>query len=240
MFKTTVIWFFRLFFVVAVPIFFLTLGAVILVNTAPLYESGFKRYNVSTALNVSDAQLKEVALQIRQFFNSDKEILQITVVDKNGNSIDLFDQEERAHLSDVKDLVQLGYSITMILGVAIIGFVGIGIWRRFVELSVWLRWGGIAALASMGICVVLAATNFELMFDLFHRLFFHEGTWLFDPGQSLIILFPQGFWMETGFIVGVITALCGAGFFFVGLWYNRKVVLANLLIKTTRRGRYIA
>jgi integral membrane protein (TIGR01906 family) len=237
--KPAVKWFARLFFVIATPVFFLTLAAVVLVNVTPLYSAGFKRFHVDTATNISEEQLKEIAKEIRYYFNNSEKYLQITVSDKHGHEFELFDENEQMHMADVKNLVRLGYGTTVILGLSLIGLIAVGFGRRLPEVSIWLKLGGAATMASVGIVAVLAATNFESLFDFFHQVFFKTGTWIFDqPGQYLAVLFPQAFWMEMSFLAGVLATIGGAATFFVGFRCSFRTP-QNVKDDGVKRGRFI-
>jgi len=70
-----------------------------------------------------------------------------------------------------------------------------------------------AGATALGIAVVglglLATVAFDALFELFHRLFFAGGTYLFDPRtERLVQLFPDAFWFETSVLLaGVIVLL---------------------------------
>ena len=76
-------------------------------------------------------------------------------------------------------------------------------WRAVARGGGWLAVG----LAAVG---VLFALTFDLMFELFHRLFFPGGNWAFDPEtQRLVQLYPIPFWQVT---VGALAVLAiGSG-----------------------------
>ena len=79
-------------------------------NTVELYELGFSRNNVASTSGLTDAQLSEAATQIRDYFNSSEELLdvRISVV---GGVVPLFDQREVLHMRDVKELVGNTYRV---------------------------------------------------------------------------------------------------------------------------------
>jgi integral membrane protein (TIGR01906 family) len=59
---------------------------------------------------------------------------------------------------------------------------------------------------------------FDTAFEVFHRLFFPAGTYLFDPRTDrLVQLFPEQFWVETTVGVGVLVVLLSVGL----AWFAR-------------------
>jgi integral membrane protein (TIGR01906 family) len=81
------------------------------------------------------------------------------------------------------------------------------LWRRLSRTGL-----GIAAIVVVGGAAALVF--FDAAFEVFHRLFFPAGTYLFDPRTDrLVQLFPEQFWVETSIGVGVVIALLA-----LGLW----------------------
>jgi integral membrane protein (TIGR01906 family) len=56
------------------------------------------------------------------------------------------------------------------------------------------------------------AVAFDAAFEVFHRLFFAGGTYLFDPRTDrLVQLFPETFWSETATAVGAVILVLALG-----------------------------
>ncbi len=51
--------------------------------------------------------------------------------------------------------------------------------------------------------------SFDTLFDRFHRLFFADGTWLFDQSSTLIRLFPFVFWRDAFALVLIFALVVG-------------------------------
>jgi integral membrane protein (TIGR01906 family) len=64
---------------------------------------------------------------------------------------------------------------------------------------------------------LLALVFFDAAFALFHRVFFPQGNWQFDPATDrLVQLFPERFWVETSVAVGVVVIVLGIALAWVG------------------------
>jgi len=60
---------------------------------------------------------------------------------------------------------------------------------------------------------------FDTAFEVFHRLFFPAGTYLFDPRTDrLVQLFPEQFWIETTIGVGAVVILLSIAL----AWFARR------------------
>jgi integral membrane protein (TIGR01906 family) len=53
-----------------------------------------------------------------------------------------------------------------------------------------------------------AVLAFDVLFEVFHRLFFAGGSYTFDPAtERLVQLFPFQFWQETAMAVGIVSII---------------------------------
>lgn len=121
-------------------------------------------------------------------------------------------EREREHMRDVRGVfatfafTAVGGGVLLLAAFLASGWFGVrsrvGFWRRLAAsgkaVAIVTVVGGLAGIVF-----------FDVAFELFHRLFFPPGTYLFDPRTDrLVQLFPEQFWVETTIGVGiVVTAL---------------------------------
>jgi hypothetical protein len=114
---------------------------------------------------------------------------------------------EAAHLRDAR-AVLYGF---VALAVITASFAVFAVRRARHDMGAWravARGGGLLA-ASLTVVGLLFAFTFDVMFELFHRIFFPGGNWSFDPGtQRLVQLYPIPFWQIT---VGSLAVLAIGG-----------------------------
>jgi integral membrane protein (TIGR01906 family) len=126
----------------------------------------------------------------------------------------VFDDRERSHMADVRQLVLSFYALVLLAAAALVvaGVASRGsraFWRA-VALGAKILAVGAAAVG------VAFALFFDTAFTLFHQLFFAEGTWTFDPTtERLVQLFPYGFWTETTVVLAVVGLLITVGVWLV-------------------------
>ena len=117
---------------------------------------------------------------------------------------------ERGHMRDVRTVflgLYLAAAIAaLVLAAAFVlarGRARARLWRRI------SRTGLAIAIVTLG-GGLLALVFFDAAFTLFHRVFFPQGNWQFDPTTDrLVQLFPQQFWVETSVAVGVVVVIIG-------------------------------
>jgi integral membrane protein (TIGR01906 family) len=114
-------------------------------------------------------------------------------------------ERERAHMRDVRG-VFIGFFV-----VAVVGLVGAAViaarrsgderprsWRA-------ARSGAVGLVVALAIGGAISFVAFDVLFEVFHRLFFADGSYTFDPStERLVQLFPFQFWQETAIAVGAV------------------------------------
>ena len=114
----------------------------------------------------------------------------------------VLDAAERSHMVDVRNVL---LPVTILFGAAIaVLAVLLATSRRRAWFWRAIAWGS-NALALVGIVVGIAIVFFfDAAFLLFHRVFFPQGNFSFDPRtQRLTQLFPDQFWTETSIAVAI-------------------------------------
>jgi integral membrane protein (TIGR01906 family) len=216
-------------FVLCLPLFLITINLSGAVNTARLYQYGFDKYDVSEETGIEGGELQRVAGELRGYFNSGEESLQVTFLTEDGE--ESFSDEEVFHLKEVKDVVRLCYHLLWgSFGFLAAFIIGGFIWqrRRFsLPLAKLAFVGAALTIALLIILGIAAMVNFDWLFVKFHQLFFTGETWRLSSTDYLLRMFPEGFFNDaTLFIVGAIIVealvIGGAGLGFVLIKRKRE------------------
>ncbi|MCU0483166.1 MAG: DUF1461 domain-containing protein [Chloroflexi bacterium] len=119
----------------------------------------------------------------------------------------VFNARERGHMGDVRTVW-----LAILLVAALAALLLAVAWARARDRArYWRAVASGSAVLALGTVVVGGAfvLLFDVAFEIFHRLFFAQGTYTFDPrSERLVQLFPYAFWTETSVaITGVVLAL---------------------------------
>ena len=151
----------------------------------------------------------------------------LNVVDYLKNNAELsseFNNREISHMKNVKSLtynIMAVYVITLVILVALMLLTFFYNRKRFKEfLSIMLVYVGVFSVALLLFVLIMAILNFDLLFDVFHKIFFEKGTYLFSESDLLIRLFPRKFFYDISFLI-----------FSTALISSVAVVLIGLIIK---------
>jgi integral membrane protein (TIGR01906 family) len=197
----------RVLFIICLPALFLSAGIAIAVNSHWFYHYGFEKYGISARTGIEMAELDKAARGLIDYFNSAEEYIDISVT-KDGDSFTLFNEREVLHLKDVKDLFRLDYRILLFTAIYALAFAGLSLWKKGWRYLVWGAVGGsgltLLIMLLLGLGMVL---DFDGLFLLFHLVSFSNEFWMLDPSSDyLIMLFPQGFWLDAALLCAVLTA----------------------------------
>ncbi len=126
---------------------------------------------------------------------------------------------EQEHLNDVKGVMN-GADTVFFLLLAVWGFL---FWKEKNKTKMVL-YGGYATLGII-VLVLMVLANFDVLFTLFHQIFFPQGNWQFPADSLLIQTFPFSFFYATALKIFILATLLGIIFILLGLY--RKYVLEN-------------
>ena len=110
-------------FILAVPVFLVCAAVSWAFNNPALYSGGFEKYRIAQRSGLSEAGLEQVAAELRAYFNSTAEPLQIHAR-IFGEVRPLFNAREVAHMRDVKRLVWWVYLAAAVSGVWLLAVAG--------------------------------------------------------------------------------------------------------------------
>ena len=210
-------------FLIATPIFFLTLNIRVAFNTPWVYATGFDRNNIEQRTGVPNEELNHIAGEFIAYFGSEDEFLNVQLY---GH--DLFNSREIIHMKDVKALVRCMYIVTYIAGLVIIGYLAWGfqrIGRRFLSPALrHIRRAGLFTIGSLAVVASIIGVGFPFFFTLFHKIAFRNDFWMLDPRRDfLVVMFPEQFWLEATLLAAIATvaqALLLVG----GAWWGLRIL----------------
>ncbi|OGO20176.1 MAG: hypothetical protein A2Z15_00585 [Chloroflexi bacterium RBG_16_50_11] len=211
-------------FILCLPVLLLTASVSLAANSVWLYQYGFNKYDVSRVTGLAPAELEKAAEGLIHYFNSSEEYISPTI-EKDSKPFTLFKEREVAHLKDVKELFQLVYKVLLGTGIYALIFIGVSLfwWRDKRRLGWGLAGGGGLTLVLMAALGMMIALDFDQFFLQFHLLSFANDFWQLNPATDyLIMMFPQGFWLDATLFCALGTAAGAIISGGVGWWLKRK------------------
>jgi len=182
-----------------------------------LYKKEFLKYNVYNNLNNYDIE------------NINNNVLNYLINEKDSSLIDndFFNEREKLHLLDVKNLIQ---KVLAIYYYSMISFLLLFIllilllsWKSKISRTpkifdfcvnfnfkiigkrvlIILLFGSLLTLLDAVSFFLLSNFNFDFTFDLFHETFFSLGTFTFNPEfENIVVLYPENLFFD--FLIKII------------------------------------
>lgn len=170
------------------------------------YKKEYEKYQVTEALDMKISDVMTVTEYMMDYLIGKEDRLSI-VTDVDGEEQDFFNEQDRLHMADVRNLFLGGLKLrnyAVILSVILLLILGI----KKAELGRLLSTGYLQALlfylvlvAVLGIAMMI---DFTKCFTLFHQLFFTNDLWMFDPATDYMIrMLPEGFFSDMVIRVGI-------------------------------------
>lgn len=198
-------------FVVAVPLLFICSSVTYAFNEMRLYSYGFDKYDISQRTGISDEGLRESARTIRDYFNSPSSPL-VLRAEVYGEERELFTERENIHMEDVKRLLWGVYGVGAGAMAYLLAYAVLSIWRRGRSegdrLAKLALWGSEVTLAFVVGVGMFSLVGFDSLFLFFHEVSFANDFWQLDPRRHfLVMMFPQGFWLDATLFVGILAVV---------------------------------
>ena len=193
------------------------------------YEREYKKYQVADSLNMTMDNIMDVTDQMMAYLIGNKAELSV-ITDVDGETQDFFNEQDRFHMGEVKDLFLGGLKIRNIMLVAVL-LILILLAARKADLIKLLPRAYFVTLGITGVITVvlggLFASDFDKYFRIFHEIFFDNDQWMFDPATDYMIrMLPEGFFYDFVFRIGG---------FFVGSLAVLGVVFAVCIFMEKRK-----
>ena len=171
------------------------------------YKKEYEKYRVTDDLNMKIDNVMAVTEHMMAYLIGKEEKLSI-VTDVDGEHQDFFNEQDRLHLADVRNLFLGGlklrnYAVILATILLIVLMAKKADFRRLVP-SGYLQ-ALFVYLILAAILGVAMSIDFTSCFTLFHKLFFTNNLWIFDPETDYMIrMLPEGFFSDMVIRVGVI------------------------------------
>lgn len=181
------------------------------------YEREYKKYQVADSLNMTMDNIMDVTDQMMAYLIGNKAELSV-ITDVDGEIQDFFNEQDRFHMEEVKELFLGGLKIRNIMLVAVL-LILILLAARKADMIKLLPRAYFVTLGITGVITIvlggLFASDFDKYFRIFHEIFFDNDQWMFDPATDYMIrMLPEGFFYDFvfrigGFFVGSLAVLGG-------------------------------
>ena len=174
-----------------------------------VYRQEYEKYDVLSDLDMTMDDAMDVTRQMMAYLRGEGDTLSVitTVV---GREQDFFNEQDRFHMGEVRDLFIGGLNIRTGALAAAVLCVLLLIFTK-ADLKKVIPAGYQAALAVTAAALlflgIACAVDFNAVFVRFHHIFFDNDLWIFDPAEDYMIrMLPEGLFFDFVVRIGCIFA----------------------------------
>ena len=171
------------------------------------YEKEYAKYNVLADLEMEMTDVMQVTREMMAYLRGNRgDLVVYTIVD--GEEREFFNDREKAHMVDVKNLFLGGMWLRrgslVVIGIAVLILVRTKAeWKRLLPKAFLISMGGFIGITLTA--GLLFISDFHKYFTMFHEIFFTNDLWLLDPNTDLLIrMLPEGFFLDMVLRIGVV------------------------------------
>ena len=165
------------------------------------YKNEYIKLNTTQNTGMSDDELMRVTEELLKYLRDEREDLNMSGI-INGESRQVFNEKEIAHMIDVKDLFTKGVYLRI---VSIIGFLFSLLLLYLLARKNMLRYLTLSFLWIFGIILLFGIVlsifiyqDFTPVWDQFHYIFFSNDLWQLNPETDILIrMVPEQFFFDT-------------------------------------------
>lgn len=195
------------------------------------YQKEYEKYEVAEQLHMEMTDIMSTTKYMMSYLRGGEEEL-VFVTQIEGEEKDFFNEQDRFHMGEVKELFLGGLALRRIALVLCVGSLLGLLLMKCDWIGVLLQMYRRTLVGLFAIVIVLGiliAQNFSKAFEIFHHIFFDNDLWLFDPRYDYMIrMLPEGFFSDIVLRIGSIF-IC---FLIVSL-------LINIIISKTNKSNKI-
>ena len=172
-----------------------------------VYEREYEKYDVLSELDMTMDDTMHVTREMMAYLRGDRDELSV-ITTVEGKEQDFFNEQDRFHMAEVRDLfiggldIRLGAAAAAVLCLLFL-FFSRADWKKIIPRCYQV------ALAIVGVLAILlgiaCAVDFNAVFVEFHHIFFDNDLWLFDPAEDYMIrMLPEGLFADMVARIGIL------------------------------------
>ena len=180
-----------------------------------VYRQEYEKYHVLSDLDMTMDDVMYVTHEMMDYLRGEGDTLSV-VTTVEGKEQDFFNEQDRFHMSEVRDLfigglnIRIGACVTAVLCLLFLIITHADV-KKIIPRSYWITLGATGAIVLL--IGGAAVFNFNAVFVQFHHIFFDNDLWIFDPAEDYMIrMLPEGLFydmvMRIGaiFVIGLVVA----------------------------------
>ncbi|WP_051650771.1 TIGR01906 family membrane protein [Lachnoclostridium phytofermentans] len=202
-------------------LFFISLGLILAINLRPLYYANIHWFDLDKTSGLSINEIKANYNALIDYCSPLYHgVLKFPSLRTSVSGL--------SHFEEVKVIFNLFYITFLISTLFLIGVI---VWKKKQNKYRYLKVSSITAIVLPIITLIGCSIDFETAFVIFHKIFFRNDDWLFDPyTDPIITLLPEMFFLQCALII-IFVVLVGSLILFLCYRHQKKKNYITPLLK---------
>lgn len=195
-------------------ILILLISTIITTSIKPIYTFSISKFNIAENTKLSINDMKENYSYVIDYllYNRDDEF--------DLPSLD-YSKDGAFHFQEVRHLFKLAKSTILILTIVLI-ILGV-VYNKIYKDYKYIKYISFISIIIPIIISIVVSINFNFFFTVFHKIFFNNDKWLFNPNTDPIItILPEEFFALCAGTIVIICVLIGIALYFIYNYYNKS------------------
>ena len=172
-----------------------------------VYRQEYEKYDVLSDLDMTMDDVMYVTHEMMDYLRGEGDTLSV-ITTVEGKEQDFFNEQDRFHMGEVRNLfigglnIRIGACVAAVVCILFLIITRADI-KKILPRAYWIALGVTgAAVLLIGIAAVV---NFNAVFVQFHHIFFDNDLWIFDPAEDYMIrMLPEGLFYDMVMRIGAI------------------------------------
>lgn len=191
------------------------------------YNMEYQSLNTAKNLGMSETSLYIATDTLLDYLQDYRDNINVKV-EVHQKEREVFDDREKAHMIDVKNLYQDALLIRNVMVVIVIALALFLYYDQKKEFKEVLTYAyirvSIMFLFALTALILYAISDFTTFWTNFHKVFFANDLWLLNPNTSIMInMFPETFFYHLVFAIAISFVFVLIMFFVYSVRYQKKL-----------------
>lgn len=192
----------NLLIVICGIILVLLMSTIAVAKFKPLYSYSIEILKIEDSALISKDEMKENYNYVIDYLFNDEKAFNLPTLPSS--------EDGAVHFWEVKKLFQLGIGV-MVLSLIILAFAIVIYNKRFKD-KLYLKYLSRGLIITPLALIIVISLNFNYFFTIFHKIFFNNDKWLFDPRTDPIInILPEEYFALCAGAIGFLVIFFGIG-----------------------------
>tara|TARA_X000001036_G_scaffold433284_1_gene470642 strand:- start:519 stop:1166 length:648 start_codon:yes stop_codon:yes gene_type:complete len=153
-----------------------------------IYQYNLSIYPIEERTSLSIEKIKNTNIQIKDYFFSDEEFL----------DIEIFNDKEIHHMKDVKEIINNLFLFGKISSLVLALITYFIIYNYKLHFYLIFKYSSIIFIILILLFSLLSLISFNQIFILFHEIAFRNDLWLLNINEDyLLMMFPESFFRDS-------------------------------------------